>query len=534
MSKHKNEQLSIMELGELSFESDGESVEIKKPVKKPKIRCDSNVSFRLDQIKELLEGKQIKSLVNFEEDDDNASISNIMTGNHSNKAICKHKCKPEDCFDVTCIVDRQYMDFRKLLADSDSRLNYIKSGSTGHTFMGVSKKNPALKYGIKVVAFPKKENYGNFNDRRRPENAELLMIKILSYFVINSHTPHIVLPIAAFNANIDIFTEMKIDNKRFTDFIESNKKGIFYDKVSILMSEWADCGDLLMHVRKNYKDMSLMDWKVIFFQILSTLAVIQLKYPTFRHNDLKANNILVHSITLKTNQKYKYIINEADDGDYIEHKFLVPNVGVMIKIWDFDFSSIPGKVDNSKVCSEWTNEINVTPDGNKYYDMHYFFNSLIRPEFFKFYDKKGAVPEEVRSFIDRVVPNKYKRDQKTSKILEFIDRVIPKKYKDDKLKARYDKVREFFESVVPDLNNDKEYAKKVKKYIETVIPEQYIEEDEYKLIQEFLARILTSKYKKAAQFKLVSDKGRILINKEFLTPLDVINKDPFFKEFKLA
>ena len=39
-------------------------------------------------------------------------------------------------------------------------------------------------------------------------------------------------------------------------------------------------------------------WRVIFFQIISVLAVIHKKYPNFRHNDLKANNILLQKIDI--------------------------------------------------------------------------------------------------------------------------------------------------------------------------------------------------------------------------------------------
>ena len=50
-------------------------------------------------------------------------------------------------------------------------------------------------YAVKVVAYPK-EKYGDLYNSKRPENAELMMIKLLSFFVINKQTPHIILPIA--------------------------------------------------------------------------------------------------------------------------------------------------------------------------------------------------------------------------------------------------------------------------------------------------------------------------------------------------
>ncbi len=58
---------------------------------------------------------------------------------------------------------------------------YIKSGSTGHTFKGVQcNSNPP--YAVKIVAYPKRLHYGDMYDPKRPENTEILMIKLLSQF----------------------------------------------------------------------------------------------------------------------------------------------------------------------------------------------------------------------------------------------------------------------------------------------------------------------------------------------------------------
>ena len=57
------------------------------------------------------------------------------------------------------------------------------------------------------------------------------------------------------------------------------------------------------------KKITLKEWRVLIFQILSALAVIQNKYPGFRHNDLKANNLLVNEIgTTHNNSKFQYKI----------------------------------------------------------------------------------------------------------------------------------------------------------------------------------------------------------------------------------
>ena len=155
----------------------------------------------------------------------------------------------------------------------------------------------------------------------------------------------------------------------------------------------------IYYFRNNYKAFTLTHWKVFIFQILSILAIIQSKYPAFRHNDMKANNILIQKVSLKKEYS-RYLV--------VGTKYKVPNIGYQIKLWDFDFACIPGIVDNIKVSSKWTKKINITPEQNRYYDIHYFFNTLIRKGFFPQILTDDVVPKEVKEFINRVVPKKYR------------------------------------------------------------------------------------------------------------------------------
>ncbi len=314
---------------------------------------------------------------------------------------------PSNTDDIRELLPKKYIDFGKAITELGGKLLYIKSGSTGHTFKGVhpppndENKKP---YAVKIVAYPKKENYGDMYNIKRPENTELLMIRLLSYFVINKQTPHIVLPITTFNTSIKPFLNLTksniVNNKKFEQFVEKYEKGEYYQNVSILVSEWANGGDLLDYIRKNYKTMKTKHWRTIFFQLLSVLAIIHAKYPAFRHNDMKANNILIHNIDVdENNKKYLYKINQ-------QH-YIVPNIGFQIKLWDFDFACIPGIVDNSKVEAEWTSKINITPETNRYYDIHYFFNTLTRKGFFPEFNTAPEIPDKVKEFVKRVVPEKY-------------------------------------------------------------------------------------------------------------------------------
>ena len=352
-----------------------------------------SIPMRIQFIKNLLEDKDLQPLVNFDSTDTENFICRNIKDDESG-----------DSYDTRIILKKRILDFKNIIQQMGGKLKYIKSGTTGHTFKGIS-DDGNFEFAVKVVAYPKKEKYGSINDIRRPENAELMMLKLLSYFIVKRQTPHLIIPFGTFNTNIDTFVNLikldKIDDKndRYKEFIERYENGDFSSTVSILISEWANKGDLLDFFRNNYKSFKLIHWKVIIFQILSILAIIQSKYPAFRHNDMKANNILVQKISIKK-EYYKYLIVGAN--------YKVSNIGYHIKLWDFDFSCIPGIVDNIKVSSKWTKKINVTPEQNRYYDIHYFFNTLIRKGFFPQILTDNIVPIEVKDFINRIIPKKYR------------------------------------------------------------------------------------------------------------------------------
>jgi serine/threonine protein kinase len=338
-------------------------------------------------------------------------VRNILDGNLLRPMIDFDNCDTETA--TSTRLNKKIIDVRNLFLSMNVKLRYLKSGTTGHTFKAISKIDKNVAFAVKVCAYPK-DDYGGMNNLGRPENAELRMLKLLSYFVIKKCTPHFVLPIGTFNTSITNFIKVPkniIDlsdekNEMYKKFIDRYNEGEFEDFVSVLISEWCNGGDLLDYIRKNHETMTLKHWIVIIFQILFTLALIHQKYPTFRHNDMKANNVLVQQTDIKKNQpncRYRYNIDDM--------KFIIPNINLQIKIWDFDFACIDGVIENNKVNSDWTKKINISKKQNKYYDMHYFFNTLISKRFFpQFYE--GGAPPEIIEFVHRVIPEKYRNGSK--------------------------------------------------------------------------------------------------------------------------
>lgn len=460
-----------------------------------------NIPFRENFIKSLLKGGSVDPLI-----DDTKINDALIFGKHNHGG--NHRCK-----DIRCILHRSEQNFKKVIKQIGGTIAYIKSGTTGHTFKGSAideKTQLGYNYAVKVVAYPKRENYGDPNDIRRPENTELLMIKVLSKLVLDKQTPHIVLPICIFNTDLSTFIDLsKIllkKHKRYRKFVKQYVEGAYHQSASVLISEWANGGDLLDYLRKNYKSFTLMHWKVLFFQILAALAVILATYPSFRHNDLKANNILVHLVKPQTG-KTPYGINER--------WYDVPNMGFQLKLWDFDFACIPGIVDNSKVSAEWTKSINIRPIRNQYYDTHYFFNTLIRREFFPNFFTTPEIPQEVKDFINRVVPDKFKVAKpckiifKTpkipSEIKDFIRGAMPKLQLDDKFKITGTNQIVFTTQTIPP---------EIKEFIKTAVPSRSFE------------------FVEPAQ--IVAERGRILTNQEYTTPDKLLRNDPFFDVFRLT
>jgi Protein kinase domain. len=385
-SRNKNEQTTYDNLSLNTLRSSKEE------------RNKDTIGFRIQFIRELLKGKQLKPLLDFDHHETE----------YFRKDIEESEFDDGNSNDTRNLIKKKYYNFKNVISKIGGRLHYVKSGTTGHTFKGVIDDNnddeEPFCYAVKVVAYSNNK-YGKINNSDRPENAEILMIRLLSYFIINKQTPHIVLPILTFNTSIKPFLTLLRENvvdssdERYVEFLKKYKKGEYYDEVSILISEWANRGDLLDFIKRFYTEFHLIHWKVFFFQIISTLAVIQSKYPSFRHNDLKANNILVHKVS-KSFYRYTYKV--------IGKFYVVPNIGYLIKLWDFDFSCIPGEVENEKVVADWTNRINIKPKKNRYYDIHYFFNTLAYTGFLPKFLTSPDIPNEVKDFVARIIPPQYR------------------------------------------------------------------------------------------------------------------------------
>ena len=75
--------------------------------------------------------------------------------------------------------------------------------------------------------------------------------------------------------------------------IRKNISNKHIDILSILYSKNINIECNLFDFIKNNSD-NLQYWKILLFQVISTLADIQKLYPQFRHNNLMIKNIYVN------------------------------------------------------------------------------------------------------------------------------------------------------------------------------------------------------------------------------------------------
>jgi len=122
--------------------------------------------------------------------------------------------------------------------------------------------------------------------------------------------------------------------------------------------------------------------KVVLFQVVWTLAVIQRRYPTFRHNDLSLANLLVVAAPETGVTQYIW-----DDRVYS-----IPNIGYQVVLWDFNLSTIGGQIHNynASIVQNYNSGCSHLP--NQYIDLskilHYLrFERVSGPEFLEFLDR---------------------------------------------------------------------------------------------------------------------------------------------------
>jgi hypothetical protein len=193
------------------------------------------------------------------------------------------------------------------------------------------------------------------------DNMNKVITYLLSGLVINKKTNHILMNIFNFDVKseeIIRFVEKHIsDNEELEVLTKSNQI------IGVELREHFFKMDNLFNI---FHDKSIEitdnDIKVLIFQVLHTLAIIQERYPLFKHNNLDLKNIYCY-LKEKNSNMYDYILDD--------NKYIIPNIGFEIKLTNFDESIIVGELDNESIIDSLKNEDNT-------YDTKIFLDSLLK------------------------------------------------------------------------------------------------------------------------------------------------------------
>lgn len=260
-------------------------------------------------------------------------------------------------------------------------------------------------------------------------NTEHKVNSLLTKLVSNNITPHICILYGA--------TEL-IDskNKELIQILvkkyKNKDKDSLIDMAKVLMTEWADLGDLTDYIKANHRKWSLETWRALLFQMIAMIALIQEKYPTFRHNDLSMSNILLGSTR-------KQQLDETELAGYYKYniggkQYCVPDIGFRVLLADFDYSSlIEMDITHEKLNNRDTKSFGMVSDGNKSFDTHMMLNwlSVWTLKLYK-YEELGGVLGEVKDFIYNIldedfrgVQNRYLKHSRLRNGKRVIEKLIP-------------------------------------------------------------------------------------------------------------
>jgi hypothetical protein len=262
--------------------------------------------------------------------------------NHNEKKYKKESISLQNINkDVIKISDSKYW-INNIL---NNNITFIKNINNIFLF----KRNNNLP--LNIFLYPLDDYESDLDNLHTQNNMNAVMSYILSELSINNKTRHLLLNLL----NIDINSN---DIKQFLiKFPEVDVVNLLkYKKIGLSVTEHFFKMKTLDEVLKE-NTFTDEKYKVLFFQILHTLSVIQKEYPEFRHNQLHPNKI------------YCYFKNKQNSYSFGNIIFNVPDIGFDIKLYHYDKSIIYSRWDNQDLTD---NEKEV----NKSYDWLTFINTL--------------------------------------------------------------------------------------------------------------------------------------------------------------
>jgi hypothetical protein len=239
-------------------------------------------------------------------------------------------------------------------------------------------------------------------------NTEHKVNTVMTNLVLNKTTPHICILYGA----TEFYQEKHEDIiKTIIKKYRSSEKDILLHLAKVIMTEWATLGELGDYIKANWIKWSKETWSVLLFQMLAMLALIQEKYPTFRHNDLSLSNILVQITRIKP-------LDETEYSGYYKYTifgktYCVPDIGFRVLLADFDYAIIKElDIMNNKVDNKFTKKYGAVSDFNQSFDCHMMLNWLsvwvLKLHNYNDFNKPPFNIAHIKDFIYEVIDNEFR------------------------------------------------------------------------------------------------------------------------------
>jgi hypothetical protein len=268
-----------------------------------------------------------------------------------------------------------YTSIKKQILDGKFRIMYFNEELKQYILKRYSDELPIT---VKISFY---NNDNSINNIDNIYNNDSLFSYLLSSLVLNksNNTKHILLPIINIDMKLqDIEKYISSDSSYEIIKNELNNNRIIDTVCVQIREQFYSTQSLLEYIKNNE-----CDYKLLFFQVFHTLALLQKEYNGFKHNNLILNNILIY---LKQKSE-SYVEYHFKDKTYY-----VPNTNFDIKITNFEYSIIP------KYYGLTNNSIE-----NPYYDIYIFLNNLL--ENLNINDKiDNKCNKDTNEFLDRVIP----------------------------------------------------------------------------------------------------------------------------------
>ena len=268
-------------------------------------------------------------------------------------------------------------NIKEMLNRMHIKLQYNGSKINCHNFIGICEFTKKQLFLLSVYVYPKHNM-----ELLKSTVSEIKIKESLNSVVIEKRTPHLPIQIIGYSTETNFLEEMPENCvncsipgvKYLDDFIKEYHDDTYEKMATILISELYD-GTLLDFININYLKMSLDMWSIIIFQVIYTIYMTKTKLFNFVFGNLCPGKIKYQIIDPQKNS----IIRVASKYGYLmrKHIFGIPNIGIRIKIVNFNKSFFAEKEQN--------------------HDVKYFLESL-GDLLINFYPH---IPKEIISFIER-------------------------------------------------------------------------------------------------------------------------------------